>query len=172
MPPPGRIAAVVLALGLAGCNAGQERAGAQGSVGYTVTAPEGWEDVTRELEERTETRFDVAYSGRVEDGVRTNVNIVRRDAPPGARIEKLVREGQDEVRELSPGPLEFTDAVVTEVDGAAARRYDFTRKGARVRQVAALYEGDYYVVTLTAASPAFSRAVARLDGLLRSWRWD
>ena len=164
--------ALALALALGGCNATEERTGARGTVGYTVTPPPGWKDVTRELQQRSGLAFDVDYGGPVEDGVRTNVNIVRRDAPERARIEKLVREGQAEVREQSPGRVEFTEAVATEVDGATARRYDFTRKGARVRQVATLHDGGYYVVTLTAARPVFGRALPRLDALLRSWRWD
>ncbi len=124
------------------------------------------------MEGRTGAAFDVAYGGPVERGVLTSVNVARRDAPDGKDLAALVRDGQAEVEELKGGSLEFTGAAATTIDGEPARRYDFASGGARVRQVAALHDGGYYVVTLTAAEPAFARAVPRLDALLRSWRWD
>jgi hypothetical protein len=62
--------------------------------------------------------------------------------------------------------------VPTEIDGAPALSYDFRAAGQTVRQVGALHDGSYFVVTLTAPTTVFRRNVARLDGLLRSWRWD
>ncbi len=159
-------------VGAGGCNAGQERAGAQGSVGYTVTAPQGWEDITREVEREAAVAFDVAYGGPVKGGERASVNITQRDAGDGASLARLIRAGREEVDELAVGNLELSPVVAATIDGAPAQRYDFSANGKRVRQIGTLHEGEFFVVTLTAPAAGFPGALARLDGVLRSWRWD
>ena len=161
-----------LCVAAAGCNATQERSGARGSVGYTVTPPAGWKDITRSVEEKTGVAFDVAYGGPTVAGRQLNVNVARRDAGASPSLERLVREGRAEVDELADGKLDFTRWVRTEVDGAPALRYDFSTGDTIVRQVGTLYEGGYFVVTFTAPKPAFKRGVGTLDGMLRTWRWD
>ncbi|CAA9536932.1 MAG: hypothetical protein AVDCRST_MAG30-4320 [uncultured Solirubrobacteraceae bacterium] len=159
-------------IGGGGCNTGQERAGAQGSVGYTVTAPQGWADITREVERDAGVAFDVAYGGPVDGGGRATVNITQRDAGDGASLARLIRAGRAEVDELAGGDLELSPVAAAAIDGAPAQRYEFSANGKRVRQVGTLYEGEFYVVTLTAPAAGFRGALARLDGVLRSWRWD
>ncbi len=163
---------LITAVAAAGCNASQERAGARGTVGYTVTPPEGWQDITRSVSEKTGAALDVAYGGPVLDGVRLNVNIARRAAGRDRSLRRLVRDGRREVDDLGGGRLRFTRAIRTEVDGEPALRYDFTTGAQRVRQVGVVHGADYYVVTLTGPASAFRDSVAPLDGLLRSWRWD
>ena len=159
-------------LGAGGCNTGQERAGAQGSIGYTLKVPRGWEDITREVEREAGVSFDVAYGGPVERGERASVNVTQRDAGDGASLARLVRAGRAEVDELAGGDLDLSPVVAAAIDGAPAQRYDFSANGKRVRQIGTLYEGEFYVVTLTAPTAGFRAALARLDGVLRSWRWD
>ena len=165
-------AACTVALLAGGCSAAEERGGARGTVGYTVTAPAGWEDITRQVEEDSGAGLDVAYGGPKAGGARMNVNIARRDAGSGASLERLVRDGRAEVDELGGGKIDFTPDVRTEIDGAPALRYDFRTNGNTVRQVGAVHEGGFYVVTLTAPTPAFRKGVAKLEGMLRSWQWD
>jgi len=160
-------AVVLAALSLAGCAATQEREGAQGSVGYTVTPPRGWEDITRAVERRTGAAFDVAYGGPA-----ANVNITQRDAPEDGDLAALVRASRAEVDELGGGGLSFTPPLPAEIAGTPARRYDFGAGGKRVRQVVAVRDGEVYVVTLTAARTGFRRGVRCLETILRSWRWD
>ena len=136
-----------------------------------MTAPAGWRDVTRAVSERSGAALDVAYDGPVGGGLAANLNIVRRDAER-APLTGLARRGQAEVDDLAGGRLDFTRLVPLRVDRALAVRYEFATDADRVRQVGVLHEGSYYVITLTAPRPAFRRAVPRLDGLLRSWRWD
>lgn len=165
------ILAVGAVLAATACG-GEDRRGARGTVGYTVTPPPGWTDITREIERSSGVSFDVAYGDPQGTGRRVTVNIARREARRSAKLAKLVDEGQDEVVEAADGRLAFTPEVPTTVDGAPALRYDFRINGQTVRQVGTLHAGDFIVVTLTAPTPRFERGAARLDALLRSWRWD
>jgi hypothetical protein len=132
----------------------------------------GWKDITRRVAERSGTALDAAYGGPVGGGAGdANVNIVRRDAS-GRTLPELVRAGRAEIDGLREGARGFTRASGGRVDGEPALAYDFTANGSRIRQVGTLHRGGYFVVTLTAAAPAFRRATVRLDALLRSWRWD
>jgi len=166
------LACAAVCAAVAGCSANEERGSARGTVGYTVTPPAGWQDITRSVEEESGVAFDVAYGGPTVDGRRLNVNVARREAGEEPSLERLVRQGRQEVDELADGKLDFSPWVRTEVDGAPALRYDFGANGALVRQIGTVHEGGYYVVTLTAPKPAFGRAVGMLEQMLRSWRWD
>lgn len=157
---------------LAGCNATQERSGARGTVGYTVTPPAGWKDVTRAVERETGAAFDVAYAGPTQDGSRTTLNVARSDAGRDPSLPRLVAEGRREVAELAGRKLRFSRPSPVRVGGEPALRYDFASGGKRVRQVGVVRDGGFYVVTLTATEATFPRALGRLDGVLRTWRWE
>lgn len=165
----GTLAGVVgVTIALAGCGS----RGDEPSAGYALTPPPGWSDITREVEQRSDVRLDVAYGGRVERGVRSNVNVARQEAPDDASLRGLIAAGRKEVRRLGGRDVRFGSTVPDVLAGSPALRYDFRTDGKRVRQIGALHDGDLYLITLTTAADSFARTVPRLERMLETWRWE
>jgi hypothetical protein len=159
-------------LGASGCG-GRDAVGPRGTVGYNVTPPRGWLDITQEIAGKARGPLDVAYASPEPRGLRTIVNVSREPAKAGAPLASLVADGRRELDRLSKGEATFSDTMRADpVDGEPALRYDFTTGGRAVRQVGFRRESGYYVVTLTALPEGFERAKRDLDQVLRSWRWD
>jgi hypothetical protein len=167
---------------LGGCGGDDAGEVAKGD-GYEVTVPDGWEDKS-DLREDVEVEGftpDVLLVGDREDGVTTNVNILRTPSAgysldKQVRLERqLLRAGRLPGSDAEPRPAQDLSAVerIT-LGGEPARAYDF-RLGEDelldLRQVVAVHDGRVYVTTLTTAPNGLEDELDSLEAILDSWRW-
>jgi len=144
--------------------------GGAGTEGFDVSAPPGWTDRGDVVKHRSREDVQAAWEGPKDGGQQTSIVVVRAKRPPGASLARLMRAGQQTMGRAYAG-ARVGPVIPERLDGAPAARFDFTHGGAQARQLGTIRGDHVYLVTFTAARPAFARRLATLQALLRSWRW-
>jgi hypothetical protein len=161
-----RAGALLAAALLTGCAAAT-------SDGYSVTAPEGWEDRTDAAETKSGVDYQGVYEGPERDGVITTLIIDDAEPRRGrrARLADAAEQARDAVVAAAPGAV-LSPARPARLAGVPARRFDASLGDARLSEVVAVHDGRAYTVTITGSPGGFGRDVEVFEDVLRSWRWD
>jgi hypothetical protein len=136
--------------------------------GYRVTLPPGWKQ-----ESTTPSGTLATYSGPVADNFGTNVNVTSASVG-GLDLDAFVRQTQQYLR-TALHITALTGPVPRSLDGEAAFEYNYrwTYGGhpLRQRQTLSIHHGQGFVITYTAAAPAYSEGLADADAIVSSWKW-
>jgi hypothetical protein len=97
---------------------------------------------------------------------------VRVEAPEGVSLEEITRSGQRNVRRAYGDAASTGPPVRSTLDGEPALWIDYLADDSRVRQLGAMRDGLFYLLSFTAARVSFDGRLEDFEALLRSWRWD
>ena len=101
-----------------------------------------------------------------------SISIARVEAAPGDTVASITRAGQQNLAKAYGKAATAAAPVATRLAGAPALRFDYEAEGGQVRQLGALHDGHFYLVSFTASRSAWGERLQALDELLRSWRWE
>jgi hypothetical protein len=104
--------------------------------------------------------------------VTSSIAIVRVDAPEGVSLEEITRSGQRNVRKAFGDAASAGPPVPERLDGTEALRLDYVADESRVRQLGAMRDGSFYLVSFTASRGSFEHRLEDFEAMLGSWRWD
>lgn len=168
---------LLLVLPAAGCGSDKDSepggggTAIQGS-GYSIQAPGGWKDRTKEATQNTSIKPDRVLTGPTTEGVLTNVNVVYEPAPKASIAE--VGEGF-RMQITGIGATDISPATERKLagDDAVTYTYKLDQQGVRrrSRQVAAIHGDRLYTVSMTSSATGFAEADKSLEGILSSWAW-
>lgn len=140
--------------------------------GYSLKAPVGWTDRTREASQNTSIKPDRLIAAAPRDGFATNVNVVFEPAPD-ADLTEIGNAFKQQLKGI--GATDVTTVAESELSGEESVTYTYVldEGGAerRARQVVAAHGGRLYTISFTAAAAGFEEGEARFDEILSSWTW-
>lgn len=153
--------ALILAAGLAGCQAGTTN-------GFALDIPAGWTDETDQAEAKAgRTEFELVLEGPEDDGTPATIAITRVALRKGDSLQRAVELQRKEARGAAP-----TAAATTTLAGEPAQTFDYGALGKQGRLLAAAHDGHLYALTLTSDDGAFSDNAEVLDRIRASWVWE
>src|SRR5690606_17394417 len=133
-----------------------------------VTAPEGWLDVTSQVEQKVEIAL---RDDEMTDDFYTNLVVASED--PIEDLEASIEEAAESVAGAD-GQYEMLDPI--EIDGEEAYGYVLTRttSGVAVAQTQRWVEhGDrLYVITFSSAKGQQEATESVMEEILSTWRWQ
>ncbi|HLS45973.1 MAG TPA: hypothetical protein VK045_11105 [Ornithinicoccus sp.] len=135
---------------------------------FEVTAPEGWLDVTSQVEQKVEIAL---RDDEMTDDFYTNLVVASED--PIEDLEASIEEAAESVAGAD-GQYEMLDPI--EIDGEEAYGYVLTRttSGVAVAQTQRWVEhGDrLYVITFSSAKGQQEATESVMEEILSTWRWQ
>jgi hypothetical protein len=144
-----------------------------GGIGYTVTLPTGWEDVTDAMKQAN-ARADIGLAEPASTGFRTNFNVVQPSpVPANVTEQQLAAEAAKELKSVTHQTVTTVEGPDFDGSNSIGQTSGATASGVDVTLIQYIFVHDHkvYATTMTFDASRTDEAQATLDDLVGSWTW-